>query len=709
MTMPNMKPSEDLAVSSPNNEIFSRDRFINANYKELNAFIQWAQERFQNMKVARGMIERQWKLNLAFYFGRQNVIFKQGVNYIPGQSGQLYVPAAPYYRARPVINRLRPVVRTELAKLTSQKPSASIIPATNEEEDLYAARAGEQIWESTYRFKKLKSKIRQTLFWTLTCGTGFLKTYWDHEAEDATSDQMGDFCFVPETPFHVFVPDLRQEELEEQPYIIHAQVRPRAAMEMRYLMPVNETSGREKLLDDQYLNLIGANNTDDKKTVLCLEVWVKPGAEPLFPNGAMFTLVGDKLVDGGEGWPYDHKQYPFAKFDHIPSGKFYSDSSLVDLIPIQREFNRTRGQIIEAKNRMAKPQLIAPKGSIDPRMVTTEPGIVIEYQPGFNPPQPIPLSPLPSYVLQEVDRLLMDISDISGQHEVTRGQTPPGVTAATAISYLQEQDESMLSPSYDSMEEGIEKVAFQTLSLVKQFWLTTRMLKVVGTDGSFEVISFKGSELRSNTDIRVEAGSSLPTSKAAKQAFIMDLMKMGFIPPDKGLEVMEIGGINKIYDEIQADVREAQRENLRMSKITEEQLAEFTQITTEQMQLNPQQIIQPADGKAPVSDVPLIIPVNNWNNHQIHIEVHNKFRKSQRFDQAPPYVKELFDAHVKAHVDQVMQGQLAQVPPEVMDQVSQQGDPMSQEAFQQSQQNQQEAAGMGGSSNGQSVNNSANG
>jgi hypothetical protein len=474
---------------------------------------------------------------------------------------------------------------------------------------MYAARAGEQIWESIYRRKNMKSVIRQALFWTLTTGTGYIKTYWDPDAIDHDSQQMGDFCFDAETPFHVVVPDLRQVELEKQPFIIHAQLKPREQLKMMYPqtnMANVRGGGKDEILEDNYLNInSSAGQNNNQKTILCLEVWVKPNAVKLFPNGAFFTVCGDTITYGQEGWPYDHDRYPFAKFDHIPSGKFYSDSPVTDLIPLQREYNRTRGQIIEAKNRMAKPQLTAPAGSIDPRKITTEPGIVIEYTPGFNPPTPIPLSPLPAYVIQELDRILSDMEDISGQHEVSKGQTPPGVSAATAISYLQEQDESMLSVAYDSLEEGIEKVAFETLSLVSQFWDTSRMVKVVGLDGSFEVMAFKGSDLRGNNDIRVEAGSALPTSKAAKQAFIMDLMKMGFIDPSKGLEVMEIGGINKIYDEIQVDVREAQRENIKMSRVTQQQIEEFNMLQAEllqsqqQMQMGQQMMGGPNGPAAP--------------------------------------------------------------------------------------------------------------
>src|SRR5690606_5934420 len=141
-------------------------------------------------------------------------------------------------------------------------------------------------------------------------------------------------------------------------------------------------------------------------------------------------------------------------------------------------------------------------------------------------------------------------------------------------------------------------------------WDLPRTVKLAGDDEYFDTMMFKGSELRNNTDIIVEAGSALPISKAAKQAFIMDLMKMGFIDPATGLEVMEMGGVAKIYEAVQVDVRQAQRENLRMSKIDDEsyQMAKMVNPDT------------------------AIIPVNSYDNHQLHIETHNKYRKSQAFE-----------------------------------------------------------------------------
>lgn len=633
----------------------SESRAAKEQYQKI---VSWTKEQYTSIKNARAVTERQWYLNLAMYFGKQNV---QPINM--GTSGaatntRFYTPPAPYWRARPVINRIRPTIRTELAQLTNNKPNANIVPASAEDRDMYAAMAGEQIWENFYTDKKLKKVFRSAMWWTLLCGTGFIKSYWDHtvgpveqmqnEAGEIANIPSGDVVFNPVSPFHVLCPDLLEEEIENQPYLLHATVRSPDYVRMKFNQALDGTSvnpnssDAQNVLEESFLNLVGAQALDKQRSVLVLEVWIKPGTVPMFPEGAFLTMVGDQIVQGFQGWPYKHNKFPFAKFDHIPGGKFYSTSVIEDLIPLQKEYNRTRGQIIEAKNRIAKSSLIAPRGSIDPSKITTEPGQVIEYTPGFDPPQPLPVPSLPAYVLQEIDRILLDWNDISGQHEVTHGQMPPGVTAATAISFLQERDESKLSPTFDSLEEGIEKVAQLSLSYVNQFWSTERMVRVTGPEGSFDSLALKGSDLDNNLDIRVEAGSALPVSKAAKQALIMDMMKMGFIDPRKGLEVMDMGGINKIYEQIQVDQRQAQRENLRMSKVDANMLEQNNQTNMQKLQEDPNAF----NGLMP----PILIPVNTWDNHKLHIEYHNNYRKGQAFEVLSPEVKTLFEMHVNQHM-----------------------------------------------------------
>jgi hypothetical protein len=647
-----------------------------------NRVISWTKNAHLRCRTIRQQVERQWYLNLAFYAGKQNVqLLPTSNSNGSGVGVRLYIPPAPYFRARPVINRIRPIIRTEISRLTAQKPSATVVPATNEDKDLSAAQAGEQIWDSVYRQQKIHAKFRQTILWTLTTGTGFIKTYWDPTKKSkqwqplppevqAMAQQMGlpaenppdgDFCYEMVTPFHLFVPDMMQEDIEDQPYVIQIQTRSPEWIKLRYGMKVEpNTMEASDILSDSFLNLVGAGEFK-RDSVMCYEVWVKPGNVEFMPNGGMFTIIGDQLVQYVEGNPYIHQQYPYTKIPHIPSGRFYADSVVTDLVAIQREYNRTRGQITENKNAMAHERLLAAKGSIDASKITTEPGQVIQYNLGYPEPTPMPMQNMPPYVLQELDRLLMDFEDISGQHQVSKGQVPSGVTAATAINFLQEQDESMLSTTYQGIEEAFEKIGYQTLCYVKQYWDTPRQVKVTGKDGTFNVMSFQGADLRENTDLRVEAGSALPTSKAAKQAFLMDMMTQGFIPPEKGLELMDMGGVSRLYDEIRVDFAQASRENMRMASVTQEQISQYAAtfvakdpITGEP---NPELgLVDPKSGQPLVdmagnpTEPPLIVPVNSFDAHQAHIQVHNTYRKSQEYEQLPQETKNLFEQHVNQHM-----------------------------------------------------------
>lgn len=574
--------------------------------------ILWTKDRYRQIKNARRSIERQWYINLAFYYGKQNIAIAS-TNASP-VGFRLNVPKAPPWRVRLVVNKIRPVIRTELAKIVAQKPRFYVVPASTEDEDLTAARVGEQIFDSVYSDKRLKIIIRRAEWWASICGTGFIKDYWDKDKLDSNG-QKGDFCIEPSTPFHVFVPDFDAEEIEDQPYVMHVTTKSVDWVRATYpqLKGISaDVNAASDLIEDSFMGMIGAQSPGSKNAVLCYEVWIKPKGHPEFPNGGMFQVIGDRIVYLAHSYPYKHGEFPFTKLEHIPSGKFYGSSVIEDLIPLQREYNRTRSQIIENKNRMAKLQLLAPKGSIEAQKITSEPGQVIFYTPGFNPPTPLPLQNLPPYVQQEIAQLQQDMDDISGQHDISRGQNPAQVTAATALSYLQEQDDTKLSGTVESLEAGVEKLGRHVLSYASQYWTEGRLIRVVGRDQSFDAHVYKSADLGGNNDVRVEAGSALPTSKAAKQAFIMDIIKLGGIQINDALQVLDIGGIEKIYEDYLVDIRQAQRENLKM-----------------------------ADGES--------VKPNDFDNHMVHVTTHDKFRKSQQFEMLPDQIKVAFQMHVELH------------------------------------------------------------
>jgi hypothetical protein len=623
---------------------------------EMKEIGEWVKQQYTKAKQARTQIERQWYLNMAFYQGRQWVTYMNSGQGI-GVAGKLVVPPAPPYRVRMVINRIRSIVRTELSRMISNKPNASVVPASSEDEDLFAAQAGEQVWESIYWTHDLKTVFKRCAFWMSTCGTGYVKVWWDKDAKCKSGDDtvVGDIKYAPVTPFHIYVPDLTEEEIENQQWVINAYTKPVSWVNQMYGEDFKATVvASNEIVENGFLNLQNASANAQPDSCLVLEMWLKAGASKYFPDGGFVTVVDNRVVSIKKEMFFDHQQFPFIKFDNVPTGAYYAASVLEDVIPIQRELNRTRSQVLEAKNRMAKPQLLAAKGSIDPAKITSEPGIVIQYRPGLPPPSPLPLQPLPNYVLEEMNRSVSDIEDIASQHAVSKGMAPPGIRAATAIAYLQERDDSVLATTFQGIESGWEKIAKQTLSLVVQFWDTERIVQITGVDGSFDSIALKGAKIARGTDIRMEAGSALPISKAARQSLLMDMMTQGIIPPQQGLKLMEVGGVNKLYEELAVDERQAQRENLRMRSLTIDDIMQHLAQANESLQVADE---NPDDGPAgndmqtgePLLAAPNIIPVNTWDNHQTHIEVHNRFRKGQAFELLPDEIKQQFEAHVQAH------------------------------------------------------------
>lgn len=628
----------------------------------------WILQQTTKCESARNVEKLRWYRNLSLFENRPEA--KIGA---PGSilGNTLYMPPQARNQVRKEkVNRIKPIVRTEIARLVSQKPNSFAVPATGEDQDMRAAKAAEQILQSQYDKHNLRKEFMRTAFWLSLTGNGFMKTFWDQSTFDKYSSQQGDIVYNDVSPFNLLIPDLRAYELDCQPYVVHMYTRPIEWLytffgdRLQDIVLTPTAHGASTFMDEAYYNLSRSKESQPDSCVV-REIWLKPGATRMLPQGGLITMVDNHILQYCDtGIPYEHGDYPFTHFTHVPSSGFYASSVVTELEGLQLEYNELLTQIADARRKMGKPQFISPKGSISAAKMTNTTGLVIEYRPGMQPPTPIPLTQLPGYFFEEQNRIITDMEDLSGQHQVSKGNAPPGVTAATAIGFLQERDESYMAPTYGSVEYGFQKVGRQTLALARQFWTLPRVVKVVGEDGVWDVTQFMGSDLTEGTDIRVEPGSALPESKAARMAAIMDLMNQGHIPSEEGLGLLEVGGVTKLVDNLQVDKRQAMHENLYMRKLTEEQVLTFDLQWQQAAQQGAEEAIDPETGQ-PLQPPP-VVPVNSWDNHEVHIEVHNRYRKSQMFSALPDFIKAVFERHVNDHMAmlqiQAMQQALMSIP-----------------------------------------------
>lgn len=643
----------------------------------------WVETEYQKCKTARVPYERQWYINLAFYHGRQYVQPMEVANH----GFRLMSPRTEPWRVRMVINKIRTAVITECSKLTSSRPIPTVVPASNEDEDFMAARVGEQLLKSAFANSQFEKDYRSAIWWAVVTGNAYLKSYWDPSFKDpevqlppqavmgldgkpmidpATQRPitappqpvLGKICVERVTPFHIYVPDMLSEDINLQPYVIHAMTRTVAWAKNTFgINAVPDSQSTNTILESAVLTPKGSQTHLD--SVLVKEIWLKPGAHPDFPEGGMMTVINSQVVQVQPKWPWPFKEFPFYKIDGMPTGAFYTDSRVVDLIPVQKEYNRTKSQMIEIKNIMGKPKIMYQQGSLDPRKINSDPGQAIPYRAGYNPPTVIPGTDVPATMPMELDRLTSDFDDISGQHEITRGSTPSQVTSGTAIAFLQEQDDSKLGYQVSGIEHCIETLGKHYLKYVSNYWTEERLIRVAGLDNAYEAKHWKGSDLRGNTDVRIQTGSALPVSKAAKQALLTEFMMNGWIDPTTGLEMLDFGGLDKMLEDVLVDKRQAQRENMKLADMDPALIGLL--LTPEPDPLAQQPTLPGMPPVGPGMGDPTMggmehqpqpqppMPVNSWDNHEVHIHIHNQFRKTQQFELLAPEVKQAFELHVQLH------------------------------------------------------------
>jgi hypothetical protein len=293
--------------------------------------------------------------------------------------------------------------------------------------------------------------------------------------------------------------------------------------------------------------------------------------------------------------------------------------------------------------------------------MTNEPGLVIEYKPGMPPPTPMQISPIPQYVMDQQGVILQDWEDLTGQHEVSRGTAPPGVTAGTAINYLQEKDDQFLTPQYQSIEDGYEKIAGQTLTLFNQYVDVPRKIKTIGTDGAFDTMILNGADIAAGLDVRIRRGSAVGQSQAAQEAKIMDMWSIGLIQdPNLALRLLEMGGTQKVLDTMNVAEAKAMRENTKMKMLTPDLIAEHEAKWHQTLaQVAPEMLAaEGLDGPPELPPAPPVVAVDDFDVHEVHIDVHNKFRMGQEYEMLSDEIKEQFERHVAAHQEEVQAAQM---------------------------------------------------
>lgn len=638
------------------------------------------QKKLESLERGRAFNERQWKLNMAFYKGKQYSYFPRNawqLTTLPTEDGD-----KPRWRVRLVSNQIMVGAHSLLAKYTKTKPQMFATPGSSSESDVKAAQLSERLLEYWWEEMKLDDKLEEALLWGIIAGQGFWKISWDPQAgkamkflldpsgqpitDDALKDAfrgkleqygippqeqtvyVGDIKVDVMSPFHVYL-DNSAKTFSECKYAICKHYLDPDEIYSRWgvwLNPDSVTADPDKTLP------LGNAEDAAERTVKQINVgYFLPTAA--LPEGRYVVWAASEdgkdaqpLEDGP--WPYPITELPLVKFPglRVP-GSVYDSSVIEHAIPLQKELNRTLSQLVEFKNLTLKPRVWAPVNSLRQRL-TNEPGAVYEYNPinGMKP-EIEQLPSMPSYVFEHLKDIGTRIKEIFGQTEVLEGRVPPNVEAGIAIDLLQEMAIDRMAPTIKLIENAIEDAGQFMLCLAQQYYIEPRLLKIKGSGGSYMVQRFNQADLDSGVSVSVQAGSGIPRTRAGQQARIMQYMQMGVIAPEDAYKYVDVADLKSIGAKWQTDEDLAFREHEKILKgipLNPEAIQEAMMWVNQGMnpetgqplrdQQEAQVVLQRAALQPGIADI-----------HPIHLDVHGRFIKSVEFENLPPEIRQAFIWH----------------------------------------------------------------
>lgn len=608
----------------------------------------------QQSKGSRFRLLADWYLNCAFFEGNQWLWWNRG-RLDPVQLAD--------WRVKYVDNRIIGIVNTELAKMTKQKPAWQVIPVTGEDSDLEASETGEKVLDYLWRYLHMRNKLMDALRWSRVTGAGFWKIAWDSEAGQKVqivadpegqpvmhgetgapmrphefegqlpeglqqkSIATGDVMVEVVSPFE-FYPDPVARELEDCEWCIQRSIKSSEYVKEHYNVDIEPDTDVAPGPSESRMFATFQEGGSGYKGVTVSEYWSRPNTKD--PDGVRVVWAKNKELLR-EANPY--KKLPYVMFKGIPvAGRFWPTSTTSQLRSPQMALNKAESQVTENAQRIGNPSLLASKQANI--QYSGVPGERIDYDDTTQNAKPeyLQAPPLPNYVTQQQERAEQSMQDISGQHEVSNAQVPAGVKAASAINLLQEADDTRLGPAIYDMEEALGVAGSMLLKLIAEYWTDERVIMIAGEDHAWNTMLFRGAALKENTHVEVQSGSSFPRSKAAKQAAMESalgfyLQNSGGQAPDpllmkKFFRDFEAGALEKLFGDVDADTAQANRENTQMAQGAE-------------------------------------IPINPFDNHQVHIDAHTEFQKGPTYQNFPPPLKGLIEQHVSEHREQA----LAEQPP----------------------------------------------
>lgn len=249
--------------------------------------------------------------------------------------------------------------------------------------------------------------------------------------------------------------------------------------------------------------------------------WHKP--TEFFPEGCKIIFCDDLILEHVD-FPYTDGELPFVDDKDIDvENEYWGRPFITNIEQLYKVNNSLVSGMARNHGVLAAPKVMFPEGSVDIKSLNNEYS-ALQYR-GAVEPKILQHQYVNRGEIEFQKYLQSRAGELSSVYDISRGIVPPGITAASAIRYLDEQELQRANPSISKRNRRILDITRKFVSRMSQYYKDSdeRTIRLVGENNEFIIKSFKKISLGSIADVAYENTSSLGDTKTGAIADIIDL------------------------------------------------------------------------------------------------------------------------------------------------------------------------------------------